>query len=91
MYILVQIVNNEGLSRLRTTSLREESAFKKFYKKVLDSSSDLTEEPVLPRYRKQPRRYQEGTEAVRFASPENRYRQAYFEVLDYAIREIEAI
>ena len=89
MYILVQIVNNEGLSRMRTTSLREESAFKKFYEKVLDSSSDLTE--VLPRYRKQPRRYQEGTEAARFASPENRYRQAYFEVLDYAIREIEAI
>ena len=74
--------------RSHYVSLRSYTAFTDFYKDVLDFSGGLTDEPVLPRCRKVPRRYDEGGETHRYASPEHRYRHAYFEVLDYAIGEI---
>lgn len=41
-------------------SLRTEAVFDKFYSDVLEQSSELTEEPTLPRYRRMPRRYDGG-------------------------------
>ena len=76
------------LLRSHYVSLRSYNAFTDFYKDVLHSSGGLTDEPVLPRCRKVPRRYDEGCETHRYAFPEHRYRHAYFEVLDYAIGEI---
>ena len=49
----------------------------------------MTDEPVLPRYRKAPKRFNEGAQPHRYTSPEERYCQAYFEVLDLAGGEIE--
>ena len=76
------------LLRSHYVSLRSYTAFTDFYKDVLDSSGGLTDKPVLPRCRKVPRRYDERGETHRCASPEHRYRHAYFEVLGYAIGEI---
>ena len=76
------------LLRSHYVSLRSYTAFTDFYKDVLHSSGGLTDETVLPRCLKVPRRYDEGGETHRYASPEHRYRHAYFEVLDYAIGEI---
>ncbi len=77
------------LLRSHFTSLRSEAAFTAFYQHILKSSRGLTDEPVLPRYRKAPRRFDEGAQQHRYTSPEDRYRQAYFEVLDHAGGEIE--
>ena len=77
------------LLRSHYTSLWSETAFNTFYHDVLESSSGLTDEPVLPRYRRIPRRIDEGALPHHYMSPKDRYRQAYFEVLDYASGEIE--
>ena len=77
------------LLRSHYTSLRTEAAFTAFYQNVVKSSDGLTDEPVLPRYRRIPRRIDEGALPHRYMSPEDRYRQAYLQVLDHACGEIE--
>ena len=53
------------------------------------SSDGLTDEPVLPRYRRIPIRINEGALPHHYTSPEDRYRHAYFEALEQAYGEIE--
>ena len=49
------------------------------------------EEPQLPRRRKAPRRFEQGTGEAEFhATPKGMYRQTYFEVLDSAVASITA-
>lgn len=70
-------------------SLRNEESFDTFFDKILQSSRNITEEPVLPRYRKRPRNVDEGSHPHRFSSPKDLYRQAYYEVLDLAVGELQ--
>ena len=70
------------------SSLRNEAAFTSFYKTVLELSSSVTDGPVLPRYRKAPKRF-ECAQPHRFSSPEEMYRVTYFEALDYACGEVQ--
>ena len=49
----------------------------------------LTDEPTLPRYRKRPRRLDDGDAPHRYVSPKERYRHIYFEVLELVKGEIE--
>ena len=67
---------------------RNEAAFTSFYANVLKLSSGLTNEPVLPRYRKVPKRL-EGAQPHQFSSAEEMYRVTYFEALDYANGEVK--
>ena len=69
--------------------MRTDASFTAFYQGVLKASDGLTDEPVLPRYRKTPRRINEGALPHRYTSPEDRYRHAYFEALEQACGEIE--
>ena len=71
------------------TSLRSEATFIDFYQDALKSSRSLTEEPVLTRPRKIPRKYDTGAQPHHYTSPEEMYRQAYFEALDHVGGEIE--
>ena len=71
------------------TSLRTNTAFTTFYQGVLKSSDGLTDEPILPRYRRIPRRIDEGALPHHYATPEDRYRHAYFKALEQACGEIE--
>jgi len=70
-------------------SLRTVAQFERFYADVIEQSSGLTDEPTLPRYRKRPRRLDDGAVPHCYQSPKERYRQLYFEVLDLAKGEIE--
>ena len=72
-------------------SLRSEKKFTTFYSDVVKSSEGLTDEPILPRYRRAPRRMDDGAQPHRFTCPKDRYRQAYFEVLEQACGEIESL
>ena len=75
--------------RSRYASLQSEAAFAAFYHNVLKSASGLTDEPVLPRYRRIPKKIDKDAMPHCHTSPEDRYRQAYFEALDHASGEIE--
>ena len=63
-------------------------AFLRRHDSVVKESSGLTDDPVLPRKRKVPRRIDDGAEAHRFDTPRDYYRQLYFEVLDVLCNEI---
>ena len=70
-------------------SLRTESKFDRFYDDVVELSTRLTDEPSLPRYRKRPKRVDEGAAPHCYQSPKERYRHIYFEVLELVKGEIE--
>ena len=70
-------------------SKRNEDEFKSFYGGIVMASKGLTDEPFLPRYRRAPRRLDDGAQPHRYDSPEDRYRHIYFEVLDLASVEVD--
>ena len=72
-------------------SLRTEPKFERFYDDVLELSTGLTDEPLLPRYEKRPKRLDEGVAPYRYESPKERYRHIYFEVLELIKGEIEGL
>ena len=59
-------------------------SFLLFWKLIKQKASDLNiNESMLPRQRKQPRRYEDGTSEGEFPeSMEDLYRRMYFEALD---------
>ena len=68
--------------------LRSDEEYTKFYPQVVQSSQGLTEEPVLPRKRKIPRRVNDGADLHQYPTPEDYHRQQYFQVLDEVTNEL---
>ena len=56
--------------------------YSKFYEQVVQQSQGLTDEPVLPRKRKSPKRVNDGANPHQHLCPKDWYRQKYFEALD---------
>lgn len=72
-------------------SIRSEDSFQLFWKKVTKMASDLdVSDPVLPRQRKRPRRYEDGEEGYSPENVEDFYRPIFFEALDLVIGGIRA-
>ena len=46
-------------------------------------------EPVLPRYRRAPRQYDDGSPQYTFSDPRSFYRQKYFESCDLLVQELK--
>ena len=70
-------------------SQRTESSFECFYESVLKASSELTDEPCLPRFRKRPKRFDNGSQPHQYQTPKGRYRHIYYEALELAYGEVE--
>ena len=66
---------------------RTDAVFVKFYDHVSSEAHDLTNEPVLPRKRKIPRRISDGAQCYQHETPKDYYRQKY-EVFDVVSNEI---
>ena len=84
-----EAVNGAKLLITHLKSLRNEDKFNVFYRKVCEESAVLTDEPILPRARKIPRRFNEGAATHLYQNPQERYRHAYFEVLELAAGDID--
>ena len=84
-----EAINGAKLLTTHLMSLRNEVRFNIFYDRVCQDCRDLTEEPQLPRHRKRPRRLDEGAGTHQYQDPKERYRHAYFEVLESAAGEVE--
>ena len=67
---------------------RNDDAFEKFYELVETETKDLTEEPVLPRRKKIPKRTVEESDCYNHETPKEYFRQRYFELLDIISNEI---
>ena len=78
------LVTEKVLQRQRT-----DSAFQDFYKTIVAASQNLTDEPVLPKQRKLPRRIDDGAPSHQPSTPAKLYRQKYFEALDVVCEEIK--
>jgi hypothetical protein len=68
--------------------LRSDEEYAKFYQDALQASQDLTDEPVLPRKRKIPRRINDGADPHQCETPEDFHRQHYFQALDEVTNEL---
>ena len=60
---------------------RSDSAFESFYRRVVDESTNLTDNPTLPCQRRPPKRIDSGFSPHVFESPELYFKKQYFEVL----------
>ena len=72
-------------------SIRNEENFDNFWGKVSKLASEVdVNDPVLPRRKKVPRRFEEGTAPPEYHSdPKDMYRQVYYEALDLLVQTIE--
>lgn len=72
-------------------SKRSDGEFQTFFNEVSEKAKRLRiDEPVVPRVRRRPARFETGTaEAHNFPDPESYYRQMYFEIVDAAIASLE--
>lgn len=69
-------------------SLRTETMFNRFYDQTLKGSQPLTEEPILPRHHKLPKRLDSGSSAYQYQSAKDLHRHAYYEALDLVSEEV---
>jgi len=68
---------------------RNDQTFKRCYDKVVHKAKELQlGEPVLPRYRRAPRRLDQGSTPHRFATPMEYFRQQYYEACNLIIGEL---
>lgn len=68
--------------------MRNDDSFDQFYTTAIKSADGHTGEPSLPRYRKPPRRLDEGSEPHQFSTPKEYYRYHYYYCVDLLIGEI---
>ncbi|XP_028412593.1 zinc finger MYM-type protein 1-like [Dendronephthya gigantea] len=68
---------------------RSDDQFAAFYHSVVSEAKDQTDPPTLPKQRKMPKRFDDGSANHQFSTPEDYYRKQYFEVLDLLTAEIE--
>ena len=65
-----------------------DEAFCYFYKQGVEESKNFTEPPTLPRIRRPPRRYDSDSDSHCHQTPDDYYKQMYFEVIDVIKSEI---
>ena len=70
--------------------MRKEEVYSQFYDQVVEDATDKTEEAVLPRYRRAPKRLDGGAAPVQFGTVKEYYRQQYYELLDLVIVELDS-
>ena len=68
--------------------LRSDGSFKEFYALVVTEAQQYTEDPTVPRYRRPPRRLEQGAAPHQFSSAEDYYRSFYFQALDLVSEQI---
>ena len=67
---------------------RDDKAYDFFYSSTVDQEKQHTDDPVLPRYRRPPKRLDGGALPHQFTVVHDYYRVQYYEVLDLLIGEI---
>ena len=67
---------------------RDDKACNSFYSSTVNQAKEYTGDPVLPCYKKVPKRLDDGARPHRFAAVRDYYRAQYYEVLDLLISEI---
>ena len=70
--------------------LRKEEEFNLFYDKVVKKAQDVKiSSPSLPRYRKAPKRMDNGSNPHQFSTPRDYYRREYYQTCDLLLGELD--
>ena len=77
-----------GMAKSYLVRQRDDEAFDSFYASMVDQAKEYTDDPVLPRYRRIPKRLDDGAQPHRFTAAQDYYRAQYYEVLDLLGGEI---
>jgi len=79
----------QGWSLWRNRGMRR--SLLQFHISVGSSSESLTDDPVLPIQQRRPRWLDDGNDYHHFVTPEYRFHQVYFEVLDHCCGELNRL
>ena len=77
-----------SMAKSYLTRQRDDKAYDDFYSATVAQSQQYTDDPVLPRYRRPPKRLDGGAAPHNFTTPRDYFRVQYFEVLDLLNDEI---
>lgn len=81
---LQEAISAVNLAKAFYRRQRTDESFCRFYEDVLDAASKLKiGEPLLPRNRRAPRRFDNGSEPHHYGTPKDYYRRQYFEAVIY--------
>ena len=68
--------------------MRNDESFRQFYTLTVEEAKDCTEEPLLPRYRRPPKKIDDGEMPHSFKSAEDMIKMHYFYAMDLIWQEI---
>ena len=68
--------------------MRNDESFRQFYTLTVEEAKEYTKEPLLPRYKRPPKKIDEGEMPHSFKSPEDMFRMHYFYAMDLILQEI---
>ena len=77
-----------NMAKLFLQRQRDDNAFERFYVNAEKDAKQYNIEPVMPRYRRPPRRLDDGASPHVHKTPHDYYRRQYFEVLDLLSGEL---
>lgn len=70
--------------------LRKDEVFDQFYAKVVEKATDLTAPPVLPRFRRPPKKPGDNSaQSYEFTDPASYFQKKYYETLNLLISELK--
>lgn len=76
------------LTERRLRRLRSDEEYDRFYEQVVQSCQGLTEDPVLPRKRKIPKRLNDGADQHQYMTPTDYHGHQYFQAVDEVANEL---
>ena len=69
---------------------RKEETFNFFYERVVKKAEELkVDSPRLPRYRRRPARFEDGSHPHQFTTAKDYHRHLYYQACDLLVRELE--
>ena len=86
---IMEALQATDLAQKHLKRLRSDEMFNRFYNNVETKSNGLTSAPSLPRYRRAPKRLDDGSLPHRYETPKEFCRQTYFELLDMVHVEMD--
>lgn len=78
------------IENLFKSLMSQRNKFHDLWTESVDKAKKLNiEEPILPRSRKMPKRYDEGSDPYVFETPEKMFRQIFFEIIDLTVNSLK--
>lgn len=85
---LMEALTATELAQAHLKHFRTDEQFNQFYERTKITAEERTDPPCLPRYKRAPKRLDDGSKPHRYGSPEAYHRHLFFELLELVNGEI---